>query len=348
MPAQPQPRIIDGDRTVLLHEELHEVTTQDGMRLSVVRTFPAAGTSRSLPVLLLHGFGQNRYTWSLSRRSFEAYLVAAGYEVYNAELRGHGRSLAAGSLLPQTLADLTDFDVPALLRYVIDVSGRERVVLIGHSLGGHGALALPIPRQQHVAGIAALAAPCPSRHTGPVQRAVADALEQLWRWSPWSGQAVFPLRWVGRGVERCLPLLEAQKSPWRMAMWYPQSIERDLLLELLRHGFDQESLGLFWMLLRWTTRTPDAGMEQARLERSAALRAPVLLLAGSHDMLVPPRAVERWLDVLGSPERRFVLCGGETDGLRFGHCDLVVGRQAPRHVWPVVLAWLDELERRKG
>ena len=60
---------------------------------------PLASSTRNLPhgrrappVLLVHGFGQNRYAWHLPSRSFANHLARAGFDVFNLDLRGHGRS----------------------------------------------------------------------------------------------------------------------------------------------------------------------------------------------------------------------------------------------------------------
>src|SRR4249920_3462141 len=52
------------------------------------------------PVLLVHGYGQNRYAWHLPARSFSNYLARAGFDVWNLELRGHGRSRHLGARRP--------------------------------------------------------------------------------------------------------------------------------------------------------------------------------------------------------------------------------------------------------
>src|ERR1700712_2381436 len=46
---------------------------------------PSAAPCRAA-VLLIHGFGQNRYTWHTSRRSFANFLAAEGFDVFNLDL----------------------------------------------------------------------------------------------------------------------------------------------------------------------------------------------------------------------------------------------------------------------
>ena len=74
-------------------------------------------------VLLVHGFGQNRYTWHTSRRSFANFLAAEGYDVFNLDLRGRGRSRRFGALHDTIIDDYIREDVPAAIRTVLRVSG---------------------------------------------------------------------------------------------------------------------------------------------------------------------------------------------------------------------------------
>ena len=48
----------------------------------------AGGTTAT--VLLVHGFGQNRYAWHLPSRSLANHLALSGFDVFNLDLRGHG------------------------------------------------------------------------------------------------------------------------------------------------------------------------------------------------------------------------------------------------------------------
>src|SRR5690242_2070762 len=45
------------------------------------RSAACAGGGRTLaPVVLIHGYGQNRYAWHLPARSFSNYLARAGFD----------------------------------------------------------------------------------------------------------------------------------------------------------------------------------------------------------------------------------------------------------------------------
>ncbi len=126
--------------------ELCRVTTEDGMQLDGVFQQSEPGEARrKTALLLIHGTGGNFYgTGILSRIADEA--VQHGYPVLRINTRGH--DLAA--LLPgphgpvrggaafEHVAE-APFDIAAWADW-LSLRGCQRVVLVGHSLGGVKAL----------------------------------------------------------------------------------------------------------------------------------------------------------------------------------------------------------------
>jgi poly(3-hydroxyalkanoate) synthetase len=70
------------------------------------------------------------------------------------------------------------------------------------------------------------------------------------------------------------------------------------------------------------------------------VRIPMLLLAGSKDLLAPPMAVARAKEHLGGPVK--FLVAGKSHGFAedYGHADLVLGRRSPDEIFPLVEAFL--------
>ncbi len=65
--------------------------TGGAVPLAMVRKRASDGLGTRAPLLLVHGFGQNRYAWHLPSRSLANHLAAPGFDVFNLDLRGHGR-----------------------------------------------------------------------------------------------------------------------------------------------------------------------------------------------------------------------------------------------------------------
>jgi polyhydroxyalkanoate synthase len=65
------------------------------------------------------------------------------------------------------------------------------------------------------------------------------------------------------------------------------------------------------------------------------VEVPVLSIAASQDHIVPPAsAVE--------PAQRFSSAVNRAEVLDGGHIGVVVGGQARKRLWPLLLSWLDE------
>jgi len=92
-----------------------------GRSLALVRKRPGDGRVRA-PLLLVHGWGQNRYSWHLSERSFANYLASRGYDVFNLELTGHGRSKEFGTSPAHRFEDYVE-DAASVVRAVHDECG---------------------------------------------------------------------------------------------------------------------------------------------------------------------------------------------------------------------------------
>ncbi len=101
------------------------------------------------PVLLVHGFSQNRHAWTSG--DFVKRLLWLGLDVFILELRGHGKSSRRlqrtmhrehGTPIPADLdygwdfADYMLYDVPAAIEAIKAVTGAAGVHYCGHSMGG--------------------------------------------------------------------------------------------------------------------------------------------------------------------------------------------------------------------
>ena len=60
---------------------------------------------------------------------------------------------------------------------------------------------------------------------------------------------------------------------------------------------------------------------------------PALVIAGTHDLLAPVASVRPGYTLHPGPDRTWW-------ELPFGHADVILGRDAPAQVWPVITRWL--------
>ena len=115
--------------------EFFEVPLVDGSRLAVVRY---CGDPTGRPVLMVHGaIEDSRIFHSRSGKGLAPFLASRGFDVFVADLRGHGRSrpsIGRGSEFGQT--DMIVEDIPALVDAVIARRGGVAQAWVAHSWGG--------------------------------------------------------------------------------------------------------------------------------------------------------------------------------------------------------------------
>lgn len=123
--------------------ETFTVEALDGWRLAVDYHPPEPGVPTRGALWMGHAMMANRR--SLDRPEGEGLastLAAAGYHVYKADLRGHGES---GPLAAESgrwrYDDIVLQDIPALSAWVKKRHPDLPLVVVGHSLVGHGTLA---------------------------------------------------------------------------------------------------------------------------------------------------------------------------------------------------------------
>jgi polyhydroxyalkanoate synthase len=293
--------------------------------LVVERTTRPEGPTRP-PVVLIHGFAQNRFTWRVSGRSFVAALAREGFEVLNLELRGHGRSREAGA------GNATAFsEYVADARRVVGACDRPPFV-IGHSLGGGVGVGLatevPLAGLVHLAGVYTFAS---RNRTLRWLARTTVGFEPLLRAAPirlhtgWTGQLVSSLYQVTDILGYGAPI----------AGWVPGSLERDLLEERLVQGFDWTSVEVWLQMSRWALGEPFAWREAFR-----TTDVPLLVVVGDADPLVTEGDARACFEESGSRDKRYQLFDAFEHGVHWGHVDLILGKDAPRVVWPVLLDWL--------
>ncbi len=152
-PGPPIPSIDEVDFRALYSKTKYVVETADGWSLVITRYRPVKQPFPQPlfgePLLLVHGFSQNRHTWTSGQ--FVKNLLFFGVDIHILELRGHGKSSIAFQKeraerfkrpLPPDLDYGWDidsyflYDLPAAVSGVKRITRRERIFYCGHSMGG--------------------------------------------------------------------------------------------------------------------------------------------------------------------------------------------------------------------
>ena len=301
------------------------------------RTDPAelAAPTRA-PVLLIHGYGQNRYAFHLPSRSLVNYLARAGFDVFNVDLRGRGRSAHLGARRPGAVVDFVREDVPAALDEIERLSGKRAVFLVGHSLGGVVSYCMAVAEESRIAGVATLGAPYHFTRGSPFLAGVGSLFLALDARLSLPNFPV-PARAYGKFVRRARRIVESPLYPLPLRGFHRGAIEPQVLREHMALAMDNGSIGTMRAMFAWARDArrevdSDAGLF-GYARRFQERELPLLVIAGRYDDLAPPASVKPAFTLSRSSDKKY-------RELPFGHVDLLVGRDAPLTTWPVLEQWL--------
>ena len=341
-------RMIDEDRPDRFHETI-EAVTEDGQTLIITRKMPEAKDDKGIPVVLVHGLGQNRYSWQTADMSFVDYLVSRGMDVYVAELRGHGLSRLAGSEHPASFSEYVKLDMPAILAAVHKRAGSPPF-FCGHSLGGTIGYALDPEQQEHLRGFVFISSPSNFGKGLFMLRAmsmflvIAHKVSALRAVDLMDEHTAFRVDLLGKALGLGLDFFDSRACPPFYRLWSPGSMDRDTLEERVTKGFDQTSLEMIKMMIRWAAKGRFID-EQGRDSYERNLKAktlPALFVVGDNDAVVPAASVRPGFEMISSRDKTWKVFNAKDNRVHWGHLDLVLGREAPVEVWSYIAQWMEK------
>ncbi|GLZ87686.1 esterase [Metapseudomonas resinovorans] len=267
---------------------------------------PGHEAARGVPVILLHGsFSNRRFWYSPKGLGLGPYLVRAGFDVWIAEMRGHGLSPRNQHYRRNRVADYARFDLPAIAAFVREQCG-QAPHWIGHSLGG-----------------TTLAAALGGHYLGEEDVASAALFGSQVSRVYWPLK-VPPVAWGGRMLLKRFQVLSGSR---------------------LKRGPEDEPIGLVLESMRWHGlfgRFGDA--ERDWWAGLADVRIPVLGVAAAGDLQDPVWACRKLVEQVPREYSHFLrLAKDEGFSDDFGHIEMLVSKVAEREVWPLVAHWLEHL-----
>jgi polyhydroxyalkanoate synthase len=321
----------------------------EGTPLAMIRKRLATSSSPETlaPVVLLHGYGQNRYAWHLPSRSLFNYLARAGYDVFNLELRGHGRSRHLGAHPPRKISDFVEQDVPAAIAEVERLSGGRPVFLVGHSLGGLISYAAAAKLKERIAGVVTLGSPYQFTRGSLTLTALSTVLSALDRRvsldHPSFGFGGIELRALSEAMRLFRVFIESPIFPLPIRGFAPKSLEPNVLAQSMALSMDTGSVAVLRSMFLDAAEARRGGKCLGELtayaEAFEGLATPLLVIAGTKDDLAPPASVEPAYLRSRSPDKTYRT-------FPRGHLDLLVGRDSPQTIWPLLQAWLNTRVRQ--
>ena len=288
-------------------------------------------------VLMIHGYGQNRYAFHLPARSLVNHLARCGFDVYNIDLRGRGRSSLLGAKRPHSILDFVHSDVPTALDEIQAVSGRQPVYLVGHSLGGIVSYCVAVDEPQRVAGVISIGSPYHFTRGSRWLARAGDAFLAVDRVLHIPNMAV-PASKVGRVVNVARRVWDSPLHPLPFRGFHHNTMEPEVLRQHMALAMDTGSISTIRAMFTWAAEARERANDNADgmfgyAGRFENLELPLLVISGKYDDLAPPASVKPAFEYSNSTDKTY-------REFPFGHIDLLVGKEAPRLTWPLVEAWL--------
>ncbi len=334
------------DRERMLHSiEHYTVTTKDGWPIHLLRRRPAK-TKTGSPLLLIHGFGQNRYTWEPPASNFAPWFALQGIDTWIVELRGSGRSKKPSMRYDWTFEDFLTKDLPAAVEHIRQLTGGRRIFMCGHSLGGTLIYCYAALRGRDLRGFISLGGPviygrnALAMKVGGVYASLPEAfgLKPVVEYLPF-----FPLQQMGHVAVLGYPFLSTPFEPLiPLHPWHRKNVSAHRIIPRILLGFEKVSRKLAAQLVMWVSREGlfSYDLKTNYLKFLPRIKTPCLLIAGDVDRLAPPASIEPAFEAIKSKDKTFVILSPKKHKTHWGHLDLTMGKNCETVLFPLLLNWI--------
>jgi predicted alpha/beta hydrolase len=261
---------------------------------------------RSLPpVILAHGVFVNRNIWlSAKGKGMAAWLARFGLDVWLLEVREHGRAFVCGPRRSKAgFDDLVDLDVRVAIETVRELTGAKKLFWIGHSHGG--ILIYAFLGKYHEAN---------SLLAGVVTLGTQTTEQNR--------------TWRQRGRLISIPVIVSLLGyfPSRRFRLGPED------------EFGQVMMEWFWWNWKHEWVNNDFDYQSALVNISA----PLLCLVGISDDMANRDGCERIFGGVGSSDKTFRALGRRySNRADYDHTSIIIGADAEKEVWPMILQWIE-------
>lgn len=320
--------------------KIYHAHTNDGWKIALHRH---RSGKRKYPVLLVHGLASNyrNLDFPIKDLSLAHYLKKNGFDAWIVDLRGSGLSKRKNLGSIQWFIDDYAFqDLPAAAELVLHETKAKKFHWIGHSLGG--LLAYPFSQTYHkkkvIKSLTTIAAPpTPEPHGYFKFLFRYDSLLRVFPWLPY----------------KSLSKIAAYFSDYLLRfedhlLFSRNNMDKKILNTLLDHAVESVPSSIIRQLHDWMRNnyfgSRDGKMDY--LEHAYKIQLPTLMIAGSLDSFTPTNQMRKVFRKLPTNKKSLIVFGKkrghEND---YGHIDLVIGKNAPKEVYPQILDWLQKNDR---
>lgn len=327
------------------YDSLHFTKTEDSWKLALYNYQPKQ-KNKLYPIVLCHGLASNHLFWDLqSEISLPKYLTAYGYDIWSVDIRSCGNSIYVGdgkrSKKNFSFDEMIEGDVPAIINYVLKQTGQEKLIWIGHSMGGM-IISSYIARfpdiQNKLESIVLIGSPLDFNYFKESIFARLGFLQILKKSDFYITSKMITEWFSPLGVRINTKLRNMQINAYNMdsksLLYYVYNAMEDLPTRLISQFLQNIKQG------NWST-VNNAFSYQSHLSN---IKIPTLLLVGGQDGLAPLSAARIVYDSANTQNKQMIVLSKETDfSADYGHGDLIMGKESKKEVFPLLLEWLEDL-----
>lgn len=317
--------------------EIYYVRTKDLWEIRLCRF--RNNSEKNIPILFVHGFGSNQNNFLLPHeQSIVSYLKNNNFDCWTMDLRGckSSRPPFGKTRWDASIDDVLVYDLPAVIEFILKITGYKKLFWIGHSLGGMLLYAYLIHKgNDKIAGGITLGAPIGFVNT---KMNVPSALVQFQKLFP---NTVFLL------FKMLIPILKFFKIGNSVFPVNPSNININMtswdLCKMVEPPspkmVDEMTVwlnGKKWIMLNGQLNI---------LEHLSELDIPLLLFYAPDDPFVNLDTAKDFFNSLKSTDKEIHILSTESGCKHnYNHCDLAFGENGEEEVFEPIKVWLDKHE----
>jgi len=317
---------------------VHYCQTVDGWRIALHRH---QGKGRKYPVLLVHGLASNftNMDFPIKDLSLARFLSRNGFDAWIVDLRGSGLSKKA--MFKRYKWYFDDYllkDIPSAVEKILSETGAKQFHWVGHSLGG--LLAFPYLKTQSprdiLKSLITIASPVTTAHRPGYFKHTArfDSLLKIVPRLPYKTLSKF----ANIFVDSILGLKD-------QVLFSRENMTREILTTIFKHAVESVPSSLILQIHDWLRNNYFASRDRKinYMDSLEQVTTPILMIAGSIDTFTPLADIRLAFRKFRKAKKS-LLVFGKTRGHKsdYGHVDLLLGKNAPKEVYPQILNWLNE------
>jgi pimeloyl-ACP methyl ester carboxylesterase len=318
--------------------EVHYARTQDGWKIAL-HHHPGKKTRH--PILLVHGLASNYrdMDFPIQDLSLAKFLSGHGYDCWIVDLRGSGLS-KKGTFTPYKgyFEDFVFQDLPAAVDTVLELTGAKKFHWIGHSLGG--LLAFPFSnfyRQTKVIrSLITIASPVTTA-SRPGYFKITHRFDRIIKLFP-----RLPYKTLSKMATRFVDLVMGLEDN---ALFSRDNMTREILVTIMQHAVESVPTSLILQIHDWLNHNYFGSKDRKHdfTKSISEVTMPILMMAGSVDSFTPLADIRLAFRRIPSAKKTLMVFGKSRGHQNdYGHIDLVLGKNAPKEVFPHIVNWIKE------